>query len=258
MNNDRSGQGKPPSNFHIIIPARYASERLPAKVLADLNAKPLIQHVYERALRCGAQSLTLAVDDARVARVAESFGANLCMTATHHPSGTDRLYEVVEKLQLSDAEIVINIQGDEPLVPPEAIWQLAKAMEEHPDAAMSTLCTPIHSKEDLFNANIVKLVLNQAGYALYFSRAPIPWDRGEFDLNKNPYYYRHIGLYAYRVSTLRKYHYWEPSPLEKIESLEQLRILWHGEKIHVSCVENPWPHGVDTPEDLLRLRSLLA
>lgn len=245
------------NNFHIIIPARYASERLPAKVLVDLHGKPLIQHVYERALRCGAQSLTLAVDDARVATVAESFGASLCMTATHHASGTDRLYEVVEQLQLSDTDIVINIQGDEPLVPPEAIWQLAKAMEDHPDAAMTTLCTPIHTQEELFNPNLAKVVLNQASYALYFSRAPIPWDRSEFDLKENSYY-RHIGLYAYRVSTLKKYHYWEASPLEKIERLEQLRILWHGEKIHVSLVDKPWPHGVDTPEDLLRLRSLLS
>lgn len=241
-------------NFHIIIPARFASERLPGKVLMDIAGKPLIQHVYERALLCGAKNVTIAVDDERVKKVVEAFGASVCMTKVEHSTGTDRLSEVVQKLCLSDDEIIVNIQGDEPLITPFAIKKTVKAMEDHQEAGVTTLCTLIRHSEEIVDPNMVKVVLDKDGFALYFSRAPIPWDRKAIDITKNRYY-RHVGLYAYRAKTLRKYNTWERSPLEDIEKLEQLRVLWHGEKIHVSVVEEPLPSGIDTEADLVRVRS---
>ncbi len=241
-------------DFHIIIPARFSSTRLPGKVLIDVAGKPLIQHVYERALGCGSKSITIATDHEEVKQIAESFGATACMTAIEHPCGTDRLSEAVEKLKMNDEDIIVNIQGDEPLIPPEAVFQTVKAMFDYPQAAMTTLCTPIVTKEEIFDPNIVKVALNKEGFALYFSRAPIPWDRTAFDIRKNAYF-RHVGLYAYRAKTLKKYRNWISSPLEQIELLEQLRILWHGEKIHVSVIKDPLPPGIDTETDLARFRS---
>jgi len=256
--------------FHIIIPARFASGRLPGKMLLEIAGKPLIQRVFERALHCGAESVTIATDDERIQEVARAFGANVCMTDIRHPNGTDRLSEAVEILNLPQDAIVVNIQGDEPLFPIEAIKTVAKGLFDNNAACMSTLCTPIRNHEEVLNPNCVKVVCDKQGFALYFSRAPIPYNRDSnrnsnsnpiFELNFNAnfeiesermkfIYYRHLGLYAYRVSTLKKYRSWERSPLECIESLEQLRILWHGEKIHVSCVDEPLPPGVDTKADL--------
>lgn len=241
-------------DFHIIIPARFASERLPGKVLREVAGKPLIQHVYERALLCQAKSITIAVDHEKVREVAEGFGAKVCMTSPHHSSGTERLAEVIKKNKLGDEEIVVNIQGDEPLMLPSAVHQAVKAMLTQPEATVTTLATLIQDQEEIFNPNIVKVVFDKIGFALYFSRAPIPWDRQEFDSSKNCYY-RHIGLYAYRVKILKNYENWEQTSLENIEKLEQLRILWHQGKIHVSIIQELIPPGIDTEADLERFRS---
>ncbi len=240
--------------FHIIIPARFKSERLPGKMLAMVAGKPLIQHVYERALLCNAASVVVATDDLKIQQAAVAFGAPVCMTAVSHSCGTDRLAEAVQILNLSNDDIVVNIQGDEPLMPPTAVGLAVKSMLENPEAAMATLCTPILQEREILDPNLPKVVLDRKGFALYFSRAPIPWDRTKFDVIKNQYY-RHIGLYAYRVQTLKKYTVWERSPLEDIEMLEQLRVLWYGEKIHVSVVEEGLPPGIDTEADLARFRS---
>jgi len=216
-------------NFHIIIPARYQSQRLPGKVLIEVAGKPIIQHVYERAKLCGASSITIAVDDPKVAKIAENFGADVCLTAVDHKTGTDRLGEAAEKLQLADDDIVVNLQGDEPLMPPIAVQTVAKALDKHPIAAVATLCTAIDDQDEMLNSNTVKVVLDKNGFALYFSRAPIPWDRSQLK-GDHPFALRHLGIYAYRVKTLKAYQQWPISPLEEIEKLEQLRILWHGEK----------------------------
>jgi 3-deoxy-manno-octulosonate cytidylyltransferase (CMP-KDO synthetase) len=256
-------------NFHIIIPARFSSTRLPGKVLLDIQGKPLIQHVYERALTYGAQSITIATDDERVLTVAKKFGAAACMTDSRHENGTERLSEVVTRLNMPEDAVIINVQGDEPLLPAKAVHQAVKAMYENPSASMTTLCTPLLGTEEIFDPNIVKIVLDKNGYALYFSRAPIPWDRTNFSMNlgagesgfsslggiKNCF--RHVGLYGYRARTLKKYSAWEKSPLEAIEFLEQLRLLWQGEKIHVSLIDEVLPPGVDTEADLVRLREIL-
>lgn len=256
-------------DFHIIIPARYASTRLPAKLLLNVAGKPLIQRVYERALLCGAKSVTVATDDSRIKEAALLFGAEVCMTSLDHQCGTERLAEAAMKLSLSDEDIVVNIQGDEPLILVNAVQQAAKALFQNPDAAMATLCTPIKHYGEIFNTNVVKVTIDKKGYALYFSRAPIPWHREFFkqenniendcvnlqSILKTHHYFRHIGLYAYRVGLLKKYQQWGMSPPEAIEKLEQLRILWNGEKIYVSLVEEVSPAGVDTEEDLERVRA---
>ncbi len=245
--------------FHIIIPARFASTRLPGKPLLEIKGKTLIQRVYERALQCQATSVSIATDDERIAVCAESFGAKVCMTNREHPTGTDRLAEASELLGLSDNDIVVNFQGDEPLLPASAVHLAVKAMFNNTNASMATLCTPILNYETVLNPNVVKVVLDHKGFALYFSRAPIPFDRARLEgsstisASANQYYFHHLGLYAYRVSTLKKYYAWEPSLLETTERLEQLRFLYHGEKIHVSCIEDPLPPGVDTEADLKRI-----
>ncbi len=243
-------------DYHIIIPARLASSRLPGKILEEISGKPLIQHVYENALLCSAKSVVVGVDDKKVFDIAKAFGATVCMTKLEHENGTDRLSEVVQQLGLGDDEIIVNIQGDEPLMPKEAVLQAVKAMVDHPDAAVATLCLRIQEQEEILDQNIVKVVLDKNNFALYFSRAPIPWDRTAFNIKNNPYY-RHVGLYAYRAKTLQKYSQWEKSPLERIEMLEQLRVLWQGEKIHVSMINQALPPGIDTEEDLERFRKLI-
>lgn len=246
--------------FHVAIPARFASSRLPGKPLVELAGKPMIQHVHERAVESGVGDVVIATDDARVREAAEGFGAQVCMTATTHRSGSDRLAEVAEQLGWADEDIVVNLQGDEPLTPGSIIRQVADELAARPDASIGTLCAPIHSATQLFDPHVVKVVRDAGGYALYFSRAAIPWERDAFDVESHPELkscYRHIGLYAYRVGFLRRFTTLEPCMLEMIEQLEQLRALYHGEKIYVGeALEEPG-HGVDTPEDARTVEALL-
>ena len=249
--------------FSVIIPARYASTRFPGKPLADIAGKPMIQHVYERALLSDAQRVIIATDDQRIADVATAFGAEVCMTKEDHPSGTDRLQEVVHKLGFYADDIVVNVQGDEPLIPPRVINQVAHNLSAEIDAGRATLSEPIHDLESLLNPNVVKVVSNHRGMAMYFSRAPIPWPRNAFMKDKSvmPEGYswqRHIGIYAYRVKMLNDFVKWSPAPVEDTECLEQLRAMWNGALIHVDVADELPPAGVDTPEDLERLRALLA
>ncbi|MBD8514922.1 3-deoxy-manno-octulosonate cytidylyltransferase [Photobacterium sp. CAU 1568] len=245
--------------FTVIIPARYQSSRLPGKPLADIAGKPMIQWVYEQASKAGARQVIVATDDQRIAEVVTSFGGEVCLTRADHESGTERLAEVVEKYQLAADEIVVNVQGDEPMIPPSIIRQVADNLARS-DAPMATLAVEIDHADEVFNPNAVKVVMDKNGYALYFSRASIPWDRDNFakrpqEIHQN--LLRHIGIYAYRAGFINTYINWEPSALEKIESLEQLRVLWHGEKIHVDVAIEPPPAGVDTPEDLDKVRLLI-
>ncbi|GAB6262279.1 3-deoxy-manno-octulosonate cytidylyltransferase [Photobacterium sp. CCB-ST2H9] len=246
-------------SFTVIIPARYQSSRLPGKPLADIAGKPMIQWVYEQASKAGAKQVIVATDDQRIADTVKGFGGEVCMTRADHDSGTERLAEVVEKYQLAADEIVVNVQGDEPLIPPSIIRQVADNLA-HSIAPMATLAVEIDHADEVFNPNAVKVVTDKNGYALYFSRASIPWDRDNFakrpqEIHQN--LLRHIGIYAYRAGFINTYIHWEPSTLEKIESLEQLRVLWHGEKIHVDVAIEPPPAGVDTPEDLEKVRLLI-
>ncbi|MFO1387849.1 3-deoxy-manno-octulosonate cytidylyltransferase [Cellvibrio sp.] len=249
--------------FTVVIPARYASTRLPAKPLKEIARKPMIQHVYERACESDAHQVIIATDDERIEAVATAFGAQVCMTSAEHTSGTDRLQEVVKRLGLADDEIVVNVQGDEPLIPAQVINQVANNLASMSSAAMATLSEPIHSLADFRNPNIVKVVADKEGRALYFSRAPIPWPRDHFaqaDVTELPNNFpaqRHIGIYAYRVGLLHKFVTWAPAPLEKIELLEQLRVMWNGELIHIAEAIVAVPGGVDTEEDLQRVKSLL-
>jgi 3-deoxy-manno-octulosonate cytidylyltransferase (CMP-KDO synthetase) len=246
--------------MHIIIPARYASTRLPAKPLADIAGKPLIQHVYERAREVAQSIVIIATDDDRIRTAAERFGAQVCMTSVHHRSGTERLAEVIETLGIGEGETVVNLQGDEPLMPPTLIRQVADTLASRPDAVVATACHKFEDQADITNPNVVKVVFDEKGYALYFSRAPIPWPR-EATAGKEAGVapaYRHIGLYAYRAGFVRRYAAWSPCQLEEIEQLEQLRVLWHGERIAVCQTrELPGP-GVDTPDDLDRVRALFS
>jgi len=247
--------------FSVVIPARYASTRFPGKPLADIAGKPMIQHVYERALLSEAERVIVATDDQRIADVATGFGAEVCMTRADHPSGTDRLQEVVHKLGFYADDIVVNVQGDEPLIPPRVINQVAHNLKAESGAGIATLSEPITDIESLLNPNVVKVVSDTRGMALYFSRAPIPWPRDAFakDPTAMPSGYswqRHIGIYAYRVKMLNEFVRWEPAPIEETECLEQLRAMWNGAKIHVDVADELPPAGVDTPEDLERLRAL--
>lgn len=249
--------------FYVVIPARYASTRLPAKPLKDIAGKPMIQHVYERACASAAREVIIATDDVRIEAAAQKFGARVCMTSDAHNSGTDRLQEVAQQLGLSADDIVVNVQGDEPLIPPAVINQVAQNLAETAAASVATLSEPIHSLVDFRNPNIVKVVADQAGRALYFSRAPIPWPRDHFaqsDINELPVSFpcqRHIGIYAYRVSLLNDFVTWPQAALETIESLEQLRILAQGAVIHIAEACVAVPGGVDTESDLQRVRALL-
>lgn len=247
--------------FSVIIPARYASTRFPGKPLADIAGKPMIQHVYERACQSEAERIIVATDDDRIADAARGFGAEVCMTKADHPSGTDRLQEVVHTLGFYADDIVVNVQGDEPLIPPRVINQVAHNLKAEPQAGIATLSEPIEDVVSLLNPNVVKVVTDARGMAMYFSRAPIPWPRDEFSTNQKlmPACYswqRHIGIYAYRVKMLNDFVHWAPAPIEETECLEQLRAMWNGARIHVEVADELPPAGVDTPEDLERLRLL--
>ncbi len=241
--------------FSVIIPARYGSRRLPGKPLREIAGKPMIRHVYERALESGAAEVIVATDDERIVDAVESFGGAACMTATTHHSGSERLAEVVARRGYPPERIVVNLQGDEPLMPPSLIRQVAGDLRQHPEAHLSTLCTPIQSAAQLFDPHTVKVVLDATGYALYFSRAPVPWDRDAFAVTTEQLpevceHRRHIGLYAYRAGYLLQYASLSPAPAERLECLEQLRVLWHGGRIHVAeACTAPCP-GVDTRDDL--------
>jgi len=245
------------SDFRVIIPARFASTRLPGKPLVDIAGKTMIQRVYEQARMSSALDVIIATDDPRIEAAAQAFGANVVMTSSDHESGTDRLEEVVSKLGLSDDDIVVNVQGDEPLIPPQVIDQVANNLAGS-EAGISTLSEVIDDAELVFDPNVVKVVADKQGYALYFSRAPIPWCRSTYQAGRGELptimqVQRHIGIYGYRVSLLHDFVKWGPSALEKTESLEQLRAMWHGVKIHVEPALQTPPPGVDTPEDLERV-----
>lgn len=247
-------------SFTVIIPARYQSTRLPGKPLADIAGKPMIEWVYQQAMRSGANKVIIATDDSRVEAVAHGFGAEVCMTSPNHESGTERLAEVIDKMSIPESHIIVNVQGDEPLIPPEIIRQVANNLAGS-EAPMATLSVDITDEEEAFNPNAVKVVTDANGYALYFSRATIPWDRDAFAQNSKTLgqpLQRHIGIYAYRAGFVNTYINWRPSVLEKIECLEQLRVLWYGEKIHVAIAKVAPPAGVDTPEDLEAVRRVLG
>ena len=245
------------TDFTVIIPARYASQRLPGKALLDIGGKPMVQHVFERASTSDASRVVVATDSDRIRDVVLAFGGEVCMTAETHPSGTDRLQEAARQLGLSQDDIVVNVQGDEPLIPPAVINQVAANLEAA-GVPMATLCEPVTSHVDILDPNIVKVVLDANGRALYFSRAAIPFDRDQAMSVDSIGYRRHLGIYAYRVSLLDEFVRWQPAPLEQVEKLEQLRVLWHGLDIHVADAIESIPPGVDTEHDLARARAVLG
>ncbi|BDN88849.1 3-deoxy-manno-octulosonate cytidylyltransferase [Aeromonas caviae] len=251
-------------SFVVVIPARYASTRLPGKPLADIHGKPMVQHVVEKALQSGADRVIVATDDERVQQALAPFAAaagfEVCMTSPDHQSGTERLAEVCRHYGFAADTIIVNVQGDEPLIPPVIIRQVADNLAAA-SAPMATLSVPIRDAEEAFNPNAVKVVTDREGYALYFSRASIPWDRDRFAQIREQigdHYQRHIGIYAYRAGFIQRYVDWAPSVLEQVEALEQLRVLWYGEKIHVAQALQAPPVGVDTQADLDKVRALLA
>lgn len=248
--------------FKVVIPARYGSTRLPGKPLLNIAGKPMIAHVCERAEEADAEEIIVATDDERIFQAVSDLGFKAVMTRADHQSGTERIAEVARQCGWAGDEIIVNLQGDEPLIPPAYIRDAAETLAEQQQAGIATLAAQIADHEEIFNPNAVKVVLNKAGYALYFSRAPIPWERDTFTQSggapsgRLPYL-RHIGMYAYRVDFLNRYCLWDASLLESIESLEQLRILWHGEAIRVKIVDKTPAAGVDTDEDLIRVEQVL-
>lgn len=251
--------------FRVVIPARYASSRLPGKPLADIGGKPMVVRVAERAAEAGATESIIATDDTRVLEAVEAAGHRALMTSVHHASGTDRLAEVAEILDCEDDDIIVNVQGDEPLIDPALIRECALCLGSHEEAAIATLAHPLFSTDEFRNPNVVKVVTDHHGYALYFSRAMIPWPRDAFAAaDPDPSFpegltvLRHIGLYAYRAKFLREFAGLAPAPLERFEMLEQLRALWHGYRIAVAVTPEAPGMGVDTPEDLERVRALFG
>lgn len=249
--------------FKVVIPARYGSSRLPGKPLLEIAGKPMFLHVYERACRSGAEEVLVATDDERIRDAAQRLDVPVVMTSSAHPSGTDRLQEVARLKGWADDVIVVNVQGDEPLIPPAVIDQVAANLASAKDAGIATLAEPLQDAGQLFNPNIVKLVRDVNGHALYFSRAPLPWARDLFakdrsQLPGSELYLRHLGIYSYRVGFLHAYVQWSPAEIEQLESLEQLRALFNGVKIHVDVAAVELPPGVDTAEDLERVRALFA
>ena len=249
--------------FRIVIPARYASTRLPGKPLADLGGKPMIVRVLERVQAAGAAETLVATDHEGVRDAVQAAGGAVLMTRPDHPSGTDRLAEVAALRGWADEDVVVNVQGDEPLIDPAVVVAVARALAADAEAAIATAAHAIHDPAEVFSPNVVKVVCDAAGRALYFSRAPIPWARdawgeGGRDLPPALPVLRHVGLYAYRVGFLRRYASLEPSPLEQWEALEQLRALWHGHRIRVLELAQAPAAGVDTPQDLERVRAFFA
>jgi len=251
------------SAFHVVIPARFASTRLPGKPLLDIAGMPMVIHVARRARISGATSVVIATDHQGIVESAQSHGFEALMTRADHASGTDRIAEVAEIKGWAATEIVVNVQGDEPLIDPVLIREVADNLTSHPEAAIATACHAIADQSEMFNPNVVKVVMDRLGHALYFSRAPIPWARDAFagdsrGLPKDMPVNRHLGIYAYRVAFLKAYAGLQSAPIEQFESLEQLRALWHGYKISVAVTAHAPAVGVDTPDDLERVRAILA
>lgn len=251
------------SAFVVVIPARFASTRLPGKMLADLAGLPMVVRVARQAAKSSATSVVIAADHEDILHAVAAHGEKGLLTNPNHPSGTDRLAEAAELLDLPDDAIVVNVQGDEPLLPSGLIDKVAQQLVDHPTASIATLCHPIHEAAEFFNPNVVKVVFDQHGRAMTFSRAPIPYARDAFANDKATLpaglpAFRHIGIYAYRVSFLRAYRGLTPTALEQFEALEQLRAMWHGYEISVAVVDEPPPAGVDTADDLARVRAWLA
>jgi 3-deoxy-manno-octulosonate cytidylyltransferase (CMP-KDO synthetase) len=245
--------------YTVVIPARYGSTRLPGKPLLDIHGKPMVQRVWEQAGLSSAVRVVIATDDRRIYEVAQAFGAEVCMTAKEHLSGTDRLQQVAQELDFPSEHIVVNVQGDEPLIPPALIDQVAENLAAQSRADVATLCDAIDSVDDLLDPNVVKVVSDTQGMALYFSRAPIPWPRdksieGREDMPEEGSWFRHIGIYAYRTRFLHQYVTWSPAPAERVEHLEQLRALYNGVGIHVQQATQTVPGGVDTEADLALVR----
>lgn len=248
-------------SFTVLIPARLSSTRLPNKPLADIGGLPMVVRVAQQALRSHARRVVVAADAPSIRVACESQGIECVLTRADHPTGSDRLAEACTLLGLDNDDVIVNVQGDEPLIDPQLVNACAQGLVQRPDCVMSTAAHPIHSQADLLNPNVVKVVLDAQERALYFSRAPIPWWRdaphsGDIPPQHAPL--RHIGLYGYRAGFLRQFPQLPPSPLETIESLEQLRVLWHGHRIAVHVTPNAPAAGVDTPEDLARVQALFA
>lgn len=250
-------------SFIVIIPARFESSRLMGKPLKLIHGKPMIEWTWNQAQKAAAKRVVIATESLQVQQVCEAFGAEVCLTSARHQSGTERIAEVIELLGVSDDEIIVNVQGDEPMLPPELIQQVAAGLEQHPQTNMATLCEPILDVETVFDPHAVKVIRNAQNNALNFTRAPMPWSRDTFSqtpktLPRNWDYKRHIGLYAYRAGFVKRYVAWPECALEWVERLEQLRVLWHGEDILVLDALMEAGVGVDTDEDLQKVRRLLA
>jgi 3-deoxy-manno-octulosonate cytidylyltransferase (CMP-KDO synthetase) len=241
--------------FLVVIPARLGSTRLPRKPLADICGKPMVVRVAEQAKKSLAQSVVVATDSTEIQAACDQHSIECLLTSPNHPTGTDRLAEVAQLLKLPSNALVVNVQGDEPLIPPELINEVANTLADHQECAISTVAVPIQDDAEIQNPNVVKVVLNRSGEALYFSRASIPFIR-EAENTKNISYLRHLGIYAYRADFLQAYTRLESAPPEQAEALEQLRALWNGYRIAVHVAQEAPPAGVDTPEDLERVRSL--
>ncbi len=250
-------------SFIVIIPARFESSRLPGKPLKAINGKPMIEWTWQQVQRSGAVRTIIATESTEVQRVCEAFGAEVCLTGDQHQSGTERIAEVIEKVGLQDDDIIVNVQGDEPMLPPMLMHQVAEGLQLNPAIPMATLCEPIDCIETVFDPHAVKVSRNIHNLAINFSRAPLPWSRDTFledakSLPENWHYKRHIGLYAYRAGFVKQYVTWPECELEQVEKLEQLRVLWHGEAILVLDALCDAGVGVDTLEDLEAVRTLLA
>ena len=249
------------TQFKVVIPARYESSRLPGKPLADLDGKPMIRRVAEQALKSAASEVLVATDDDRIVEAVSGLRVKGVLTRSDHRSGSERVMEVADQQRWAEDTILVNLQGDEPLVPPEVIDQVARLAKSLPTACVATLAEPIEFTEDVFRPDVVKVIANKDGVALYFSRAPIPWDRAGFSRHSTDWiasFRRHIGIYAYSTGVLRRYVALQPSRLEQIESLEQLRFLENGIPIVVADAVATVPGGVDSPEDLERVRRMLT
>jgi 3-deoxy-manno-octulosonate cytidylyltransferase (CMP-KDO synthetase) len=248
--------------FTVIVPARLASTRLPNKPLADINGVPMVVRVAQRAALSAATQVVVAADSPQIVKACEEHGVRVLLTQVNHPSGSDRLAEASQLLGLSAQDMVVNVQGDEPLIDPQLINDVASLLNQHPHASMSTAAHPIHDLAEFTNPNVVKVVIDQAQLAMYFSRAPIPWWRDGFANGVNslpqPAALRHIGIYGYRVGFLQSFPQLPPAPVEQGEALEQLRALWHGHKIAVHVTDKAPGPGVDTPEDLARVQALFS
>ena len=249
------------NTYHIVIPARYASERLPGKMLLDLGGKPLLQHVWERAVESSADSVVIATDDDRIVKAARGFGAKVVLTSAAHQSGSDRIVECADIMGWPDNYLVVNLQGDEPLMPPACLNQVAVLLDKQPECEVASLYWPVTEAEEVSNPNAVKVVVDYAGHALYFSRSPIPYPRNYADIqvaiDAGVGWKRHLGIYAYRLSALRRYTTAAPTPLEKAERLEQLRVMEQGGAIAMAMACEFIPPGVETEEDLYRVRKLI-